>query len=115
MGGVGEVRVIGFGAIAIADVAGDVEGVDIDFVEAFLHGGVVNFVGGIGEVAGDAGEATGHVFGLDDADVAVFVDEVEADEELVGLGVDHAVGVGAADAFWADDLFEVGGDFVKFV
>ena len=101
--------------VAIEDVGGDLEALEIDAVEAFLHRGVVGAALGIGEVAGVSGEAAGHLRWGDGADVARGVDEVGADEELPGLAVDHAVGRGAPDAPGEDPLLEVAGDLVQFV
>ena len=72
------------------------EGVDVDLGELALHADHVDLVGGVGQVTAGGGDADVHERG-DRADVAVDVDRVGPDEELVALPVDHAVGIGADD------------------
>ena len=91
------------------------EGVDIDLVKALLHGGRVNLVGGIGEMAGIAGGAAEHGRKRNRADLALGVDGVGADEELLGFAVNEAVGGSAADALGVDRLAQGGVDGVEFV
>ncbi len=100
---------------AILEEARDFERLDIDLVEAGLHGGEVDLVRRVGEMSGGAGEASGHLLPRDDADVSRGIDDVGAEEELVGFAMDEAIRRGAADAFRADDLTEVGRDFVELV
>src|SRR4029453_8388323 len=88
---------------------------DVYFVEAFLHRRVIDLVGRIGQVSGDAGEAAGHHGRWDGANRTAFVDRVGSDEKLARLRVDHAAGGRAPDAFGADGQVEVVGDFVEFV
>ena len=66
-------------------------------------------------MAGVAGQAARHFLRRNGADLALRVDGVRADEELVRLAVDHAVGRRAADAFGPDDLPEVRRDFIELV
>ena len=66
-------------------------------------------------MAGVARVPTGHELRWDHADLAVGVDEVWPDDQLLRLHVDHPVRGRPTDALGADDLLEVGGDFVEFV
>ena len=93
----------------------DFEGLHVDFVEAFFHGGIVDFMSGIGEVAGVAGGAAKHLVVGNGADLSALVDGVGSDEELIGFAVDHAIGGRAADGFLANDQVEVPVDLVEFV
>lgn len=102
-------------ALFIGPEFGDGEGMDIDFVESLFHGGVVDFVFGIGEMAGVGGWSSEHLRVRNGANVSEVVDSVGADEELLGLLVDHAIGGSATDTFAADDEVKVRGDFVEFV
>ena len=101
--------------LLIVEEGFDVEGFDIHFIEAFFHGGVVDFVGGVGEVAGVASGAAKHPGVWDGADFAIFINGVGTDEELIGLAVDHAVGRSAANGFLTDDHVEVFINLVEFV
>ena len=105
----------GLGRIAVPDVAGDLERPDIDLIEPLFHGGVVDLVGGLFEVAGGAGQPPRHALRRDHADLPAGVDEVGADEQLPGLAVDQPVGRRAADAFRTDDLLQIGRDLVQLV
>ena len=91
------------------------EGVDIDLVKPLLHGGVVNLVSRIGEMAGIAGRTAEHLRKRNRADFTLGVDGVWTDEELVGFAVDEAVGGGTADALGVDRLAEGGVYGVEFV
>jgi hypothetical protein len=62
----------------LLDEAFDRERADIHLVEAVLHGGEVDLVRGVGQVAGVAGVAAGHQLRRDDPYFAVGVDEVRA-------------------------------------
>ena len=73
------------------------------------------FVGWVGEVTCQSGVAAEHFTIWDSADFAIGIDGVRADEELLGLLVDHAVGWCAADGFGSNNLFELRGDLVEFV
>jgi hypothetical protein len=76
---------------------------------------IENLARGIGEVAGIAGGATEHLGIRNGAHLAVAVDRMRADDQLVGLVVDHPVGGCAPNRLRADDLPEVRGDLVEFV
>ena len=111
----GEIRFAAVFELFVAEEFGDGERPDVDLVEAFLHGGVVNLVGGIGEMAGVAGGAAEHRGVGDRADLALGVDGVGADEKLLGLGVDETIRGGAADTLGVDRLPKSGVDRVEFV
>ena len=111
----GEVGLAAVRELFVAPEFGDGEGVNVHFVEAFFHRGGVNFVGGIGEVAGVAGGAAEHFFVGNRAHGAFRVDGVGADEELLRLGVDKAIRGRAADAFRVNRLAQSGVDGVEFV
>ena len=100
---------------AVIDPALERQRVHINFVEPLFHCGDVELVGGVVEVAGGGGESAGHRLRVENADIAVLVDEVGADVELLRLLVDHPVGRGAADRFGADDLVERWRDLVELV
>ncbi len=87
----------------------------VDLIEPFLHRGVVKFVRRILQVPGVAGRATEHLLVRDHAHVALRVDRIGADEELLRFAVDEAIGRRAADAFRPDDLLQVGRDLVELV
>ena len=75
--------------VAVAEELGDLKRIDVDFVDAFLHRHRVDLVRGIEEVARARGETAVEVRRavvvdwLHHADVALLVDCVRPDEELV--------------------------------
>jgi len=99
-------------AVAVLDVLLKGEGADIDAVKALLHRGDVDLVGRIGQVPRGAGQSSGHRLGRQHTHVAVFVDEVGSDAELLALQMDHAVGRSAAHTLGANVLFQFGRDLV---
>ena len=74
------------------------QAVDIDLVETFLHGRVVDLVLRVGQMPGVTREPAWHHPGRNDANVPFLVDEVRPDEQLPGLLVDHPIGWGPAHA-----------------
>ena len=107
--------------IAVAEELGDLKRIDVYFVDAFLHGHRVYLVRGVKEVSGARGETAVEVRravvvdGLHHANVALLVDCVRPDEELVRLLVDESVRGRAADRLGANDARHVGLYLVKLV
>ena len=71
---------------------------DVDFVKPLFHRGVIDFVLGIGEMSRCSRQATWHPSGGNDTDVAIVINQVRPDQQLLRLLVDHPVGGRAADA-----------------
>ena len=94
---------------------GHFQGVDINLINAFLHGCIEDLVGRICEAAGIAGRAAEHFSKRNRANLALRIDHIRPDEKLLRFRVDHAVRRGAADAFRTNDLLEIGSDFVELV
>ena len=91
------------------------ERVDIDGVKLALHAEEEDFIRRIYEVSRSGGEPRAEQVRIGGANVAARVDEIRAEDELVRFGVDHPVGVRAADALGMERELEVGADGVKSV
>jgi hypothetical protein len=94
---------------------GDGQRVDIDFVDRALLSKVEHFVGRVGQVTGEGGEATGQLVAWDNADLASCVHGVATDEELLRLAVNQTTGMRAADTLRPNLQREVGRDGEELV
>ena len=77
----------------------DRQRVDVGFPDRAFHVDVVNHVLRIGQVPRDRGDADRHVLRRDRSHVALRVDQVMSDQQLVRFLVDHSPRRRAADAF----------------
>lgn len=112
----GRVRRTGDSAlVAVLDVAEDFQRVHVDRVQPFLHGGVVDPGRRLAEVTRRAGQPPRHRIARDDPDGGIGVDHVRADQQLLGLQVDHPVGMRSTDALGPYHLLQVRRDLVELV
>ncbi len=86
----------------------------VQFVKPRLHRRDVDLVG-IRQMPRRGRQTSGHGGDRHRAHVPLRIDDVGADEELVRLAVDQPVGGGAAHGLGADDLPQIGLDFVELV
>jgi hypothetical protein len=101
--------------LLVAKQFGDGQRAHVDLVESLLHRGIIDLVGRIREMAGVARGPAVHLAVGNDAHVAVRVDCVRADEELLRFAVNEAVRRGAAYALGPHDLPQVRRDLVELV
>src|SRR5687767_14085600 len=59
------------------------------------------------------GRSAKHLFVGDNTDVALSVDRIRSDEQLLRLAVNETIRGRAADALRSDDLLQVGRDFIQ--
>src|SRR5690606_38327583 len=88
------------------------ERLNINFIKTFFHGSYENFFVRLRQMSSQAGVPSWGLFIWDNPYVPIFVNSIGTYKQLVALCVDHPVGGRAANAFFANDLLSVWGDFV---
>ena len=101
--------------VAILDQAGYFECMDIHSVKSLLHGRKINTVCGVGQIPGVAGEPAGHELGQNRPHPSLRINEIGANHQLMGFGMNHPICGRAAHTFGPDNLLQIRGDFIKFI